>query len=318
MPTVTDANVLLGYINPHHLIGGALRLNAEKARTVFAETIAAPLRMTLEQAAYGAHQIAASNMIRAIRAVSSERGRDPREFALFAFGGNGPLFAAGMAAALDIRRIVVPPCAGLFSSFGLLYADVEHHYSRTFRRVLRQADLADIGKAWDALSRQATDQLAADGFTGARAQLRRFAALHYKGQTYELVVPVTDGPIDARMVSYLEEAFGTEHERTYGHRAGRDEPVELVSIQVIGTGLRDGSGVPERVIVSRAEPTPPPPRPAYFGKERGWIDTPVMRRSDLKNVCAGPLIVEEYDSTCVVVPNARAELDAGGNIIIRL
>ena len=138
VPTVTDANILLGYINPHHLVGGALKLNAEKARAVFSQTIATPLKMTAEDAAYGAHQIAASNMIRAIRAVSSERGRDPREFALFAFGGNGPLFAAGMAAALGIKRIVVPPCAGLFSSFGLLYADVEYHYSRTFRRILRQ------------------------------------------------------------------------------------------------------------------------------------------------------------------------------------
>ena len=237
VPTVTDANVLLGYINPQHLVGGALKLNAEKARAVFAATIAAPLKMTVEDAAYGAYQIAASNMIRAIRAVSSERGRDPREFALFAFGGNGPLFAAGMAAQLDIKRIVVPPCAGLFSSFGLLYADVEYHFSRTFRRVLRQADPAEIGEAWDALARQAADQLATDGFTGATAQLRRFAALHYKGQTYELVVPVPDGPIDAAMAAYLEEAFGAEHERTYGHRAGRDEPVELVSIQVIGAGL---------------------------------------------------------------------------------
>ena len=317
VPTVTDANVLLGYINPQHLIGGALKLNAEKARTVFAESIAAPLRMTVEDAAYGAYQIAASNMIRAIRAVSSERGRDPREFALFAFGGNGPLFAAGMAAQLDIKRIVVPPCAGLFSSFGLLYADVEYHFSRTFRRVLREADPAGIGEAWDALARQAADQLATDGFTGATAQLKRFAALHYKGQTYELVVPVIDGPIDARMVAYLEEAFGAEHERTYGHRAGRDEPVELVSIQVIGVGLRTGGGVPERVVVSRPEPVPPPPRPVYFGKARGWIETPVMRRSDLK-ACVGPLIVEEYDSTCVIPPDARAELDAGGNIVVEL
>ena len=257
-------------------------------------------------------------MIRAIRAVSSERGRDPREFALFAFGGNGPLFAAGMAAALDIKRIVVPPCAGLFSSFGLLYADVEYHFSRTFRRVLRQADLAAIQQAWDALAQQAADQLATDGFTGAAAQLKRFAALHYKGQTYELVVPVIDGPIDAAMVAYLEEAFGAEHERTYGHRAGRDEPVELVSIQVIGVGLRAGGGVPERVLVSRAEPVPPPPRLAYFGKERGWIETPVIRRSDLKAARVGPLIVEEYDSTCVIPPGAHTELDAGGNIVVAL
>src|SRR6185295_18747229 len=188
----------------------------------FAEAIATPLGMTLEHAAYGAHLIAASNMIRAIKAVSTERGRDPREFALFAFGGNGPLFAAGMAAALGISRIVVPPSAGLFSSFGLLYADVEHHYARTFRRLLRQANLSEIAAAWDALARQANEQLAIEGFAGDRARLKRSAALHYKGQSYELTVPVPDGPIDERMVAHLEEAFGQEHEKTYGHRAGPD------------------------------------------------------------------------------------------------
>ena len=158
--TVTDANIVLGYINPQHLVGGALKLNADKARAVFAAAIAAPLKMSIEEAAYGAHRIAASNMIRAIRAVSSERGRDPRAFALFCFGGNGPLFAAGMAAELGIGRIVVPPCAGLFSSFGLLYADLEYHYARTLRRLLRGADPGEIGEAWDALARQASAQLA--------------------------------------------------------------------------------------------------------------------------------------------------------------
>ncbi len=218
--TVTDANVLLGYVNPAHLVGGALKLNAAKARRVFTATIAEPLGMSTEQAAYGAHQIAASNMIRAIKAVSTERGRDPREFALFAFGGNGPVFACGMARALGIARVVVPPSAGLFSSFGLLYADVEHHYSRTFRRLLRKADLEEIQRAWDALSDQAMTQLAIEGFRGAQARLRRSAALHYQGQSYELTVPVPEGRLDGRMVARLEEAFGEEHERTYGHRAG--------------------------------------------------------------------------------------------------
>jgi len=317
VPTVTDANVLLGYINPHHLVGGALKLNADKARKAFAETIAAPLKMTPEQAAFGAHRIAASNMIRAIRAVSSERGRDPREFALFAFGGNGPLFAAGMATELGISRVVIPPCAGLFSSFGLLYADVEYHFARTLRRVLRDADRSEIESAWNALSDQAARQLAADRFSGQNAQLRRSATMHYKGQTYELLVTVPDGPIDSRMVAHLEEAFGVEHERTYGHRAGRDEPVELVSIQVVGIGLRAG-GVPDRVVVSRPEPAPSPPRKAYFGRESGWMQTPVIRRSDLSTAQTGPLIVEEYDSTCLVPPNARAMVDAGGNIVIDL
>ena len=315
VPTVTDANVLLGYINPTHLVGGALKLNADPARLVFQREIADRLGMSIEQAAYGAHQIAASNMIRAIKAVSTERGRDPREFALFAFGGNGPLFACGMAAALGMKRIVVPPSAGLFSSFGLLYADVEHHYSRTLRRLLRGADLDEVQRAWDALAAQALAQLAAEGFSGARARLRRSAALHYHGQSFDLTVPVPDGPLDAAMAAQLEEAFGQEHEKTYGHRASADEPVELVSIQVVGQGVREGPSVPERVRPSRAEPVPPPPRRAYFGT---WIETPVMRRSDLAQPRSGPLIVEEYDATCVVPPGARAELDAGGNIIIAL
>ncbi len=316
--TVTDANVLLGYINPGHLVGGALKLNADKARRVFAETIAAPLGMSTEEAAYGAHQIAASNMIRAIKAVSTERGRDPREFALFAFGGSGPLFACGMAAALGIGRVVVPPSAGLFSSFGLLYADVEHHYSRTLRRLLRKADLRGIQSAWDALADQAMTQLAIEGFHGARARLRRSAALHYQGQSYELTVPAPEGRLDEASVESLEEAFGREHEKTYGHRAGPEEPVELVSIQVVGQGLREGAGVPERVRPSRPEPEPPPPRPAWFGAEHGWVETPILRRSDLARPRAGPLVVEEYDATCVVPPATRASLDAGGNIVIEL
>jgi N-methylhydantoinase A len=309
--------VLLGYINPAHLIGGALKLNAAKARTVFEEKIAKPLGMSIEQAAYGAHLIAASNMIRAIKAVSTERGRDPREFALFAFGGNGPLFAAGMAAALGITRIVVPPSAGLFSSFGLLYADVEHHYARTFRRLLRQADLAEIAAAWDALARQASEQLAAEGFTGARARLKRSAALHYRGQSYELIVPVPDGPIDARMVAHLEEAFGEEHERTYGHRAGPEEPVELVAIQLVGSGLREGGHVPDAVTSRITGAATSGSRQAYFGVH-GWLETPVLTRADLASSRGGPLIVEEYDATCLVPPGARAECDAAGNIVITL
>src|SRR6266545_1795972 len=314
-PTITDANVLLGYINPAHLVGGALKLNADKARSVFAEKIAGPLGMPLERAAYGAHLIVASNMIRAIKAVSTERGRDPRDFALFAFGGNGPLFAADMALALGIGRVVVPPAAGLFSSFGFLYADLEHHYSRTLRRLLRGANLAEISAAWDALTREAQAELGAEGFIGPRARVKRSAALHYKGQTYELVVPVPDGPVDNGTVAALETAFAEEHERTYGHRAGPDEPVELVSIQVVGLGLRD-RGMPDRIRSDRPEPPPPPPRPAWLGAAHGWVKTPVMRRSDLGGGRTGPLIVEEYDATCLVPSSARAGLDEAGNIVI--
>jgi N-methylhydantoinase A len=315
MPTLTDANVLLGFINPKALVGGALKLNAEKARLIFSEKVAKPLGMTIERAAHGAFEIATSNMIRAIKAVSTERGRDPRDFALFAFGGNGPLFAAAMASALGIARVVVPPSAGLFSSFGLLYADLEHHYSRTLRRLLRGANIAEIGAAWDTLTREAQAELAAEGFIGRRARVKRSAALHYKGQTYELVVPVPDGAIDDGTVAALETAFAEEHERTYGHRAGPDEPVELVSIQVVGLGLRD-RGMPERIRPDRPEPPPPPTRLAWLGAAYGWVKTPVLRRSDLGGGRPGPLIVEEYDATCLVPSSARAGLDEAGNIVI--
>ncbi|MFN0305836.1 MAG: hydantoinase/oxoprolinase family protein [Burkholderiales bacterium] len=318
IPTITDANVVLGYINPHHLVGGALKLHAAKARDVFQQTIARPLGMSNEQAAYGAHQIAASNMIRAIKAVSTERGRDPREFALFAFGGNGPLFACGMAESLGMTSVVVPPSAGLFSSFGLLYADVEHHYARTFRRLLRNSDLREIDLAWNELADQAASQLATEGFNGESVRILRTASLHYAGQSFELSVSVPTGRIDDKMAAYLEEAFGKEHEKTYGHRAGPDEPVELVVIQVVGQGLRAGTSVPEKVLSTREEPVPPAPRRAYFGARHGWIETPVLRRSDLETSRVGPMIVEEYDATCVIPPGARASLDSGGNIVIAL
>ncbi len=318
VPTITDANVVLGYINPHHLVGGALKLHAAKARDAFQETIARPLGMSSEQAAYGAHQIAASNMIRAIKSVSTERGRDPREFALFAFGGNGPLFACGMASSLGMSSVVVPPSAGLFSSFGLLYADVEHHYARTFRRLLRNADLREIDLAWNGLADQAASQLATEGFNGESVRIHRTASLHYAGQSFELSVSVPAGRIDDTMVAYLEEAFGKEHEKTYGHRAGPDEPVELVAIQVVGQGLRPGASVPEKVTSTREEPVPPAPRRAYFGARHGWIETPILRRSDLATGRSGPVIVEEYDATCVIPPEARARLDTGGNIVIAL
>jgi N-methylhydantoinase A len=314
-PTITDANVILGYLNPHHLVGGAVALNAARAAAVFKERVAAPLGLELARAAHGAHLIAASNMIRAIRAVSTERGRDPRGFALFAFGGNGPLFACGMAEQLGMRRIVVPPSPGLFSSFGLLCADTEHHYARTFRRLTRALDLAELNAAWDALAAQALEQLAQEGFTGPAARVTRAAALHYHGQSFDLTVPVPDGPLDAAALRGLEEAFGVEHERTYGHRAGADEPVELVSIQVVGHGLRAKGALPEHTTPARSEAAPPPRR-AYFGAELGWCETPVLRRADLAGERAGPLIVEEYDATCLVLPGWRARRDDAGNIVI--
>jgi N-methylhydantoinase A len=283
-PTLTDANVVLGYINPDHLVGGALKLNASKARSVIDGKIARPLGMTVEEAAWGAYLIAGSNMIRAIKAVSSERGRDPRDYALVAFGGNGPLFAAVMAAALMIRRVVIPPSAGVFSSYGLLYSEVAYHFTKTRKSVLGAIDPAEIGSILDELEAEAGARLLADGFAANRIVIERAAALHYQGQSFELEVPVPAGPIDRAALMAVEEAFGAEHERTYGHRAGAEEPVELVTLKVVGRGVPEvpraalaaRAALPEGVVIAE------PMRQAFFGPADGWRKTHVVNRADCR------------------------------------
>ena len=319
-PTVTDANVVLGYLNPEQLVGGEVPLNPARARAVLDARVAGPLGLELEHAAFGAHLVAASNMIRAIRAVSSERGRDPRGFTLVAFGGNGPLFAAGMAASLGIRRVLVPPVPGVFSSFGLLCARLEHDDARSLRTLLRAAELPALNEAFDDLERQARAQLAAEGVPASAIAIQRRAAMHYQGQIYELTVAVPDGPIAPAGVQALEEAFGHEHERTYGHRAGADEPVELVSVQLIASAAdAEPPPLPDAArLLGQEAPARLGVRPAYFGPELGWLDTPVLRRGALAEPQTGPCIVEEYDATCLVPPRARAVLDRFGNIVIAL
>ena len=316
-PTVTDAGVVLGHLNPSFLCGGELPIDAGASRRSLEERVARPLGLSLEHAAWGARQVAIANMIRAIRAVSSERGRDPRDYALFAFGGNGALFAAGMAAELGMETIIVPPAAGLFSAFGLLYAEIEHHYSRTVRRVLRDADPAAIDAIYRALESQAEAQLQADGFDAAHRACIRSAMLHYQGQIFELEVPAPAAPIGRAALDALAESFGREHERTYGHRAGADEPVELVTAQVLGRGLGERPRVPDRLNLA-ARTVASGVRRAYFGREHGWIDTPIVARSALAGGGEGPCIVEEYDSTCLVPPGVRARVDARGNLVLSL
>lgn len=313
-PTVTDANLILGYLNPAGLAGGDRPLDLEAARAVFRAKVADPLGLNLEDAAFGARRIAVANMTRAIRAVTVERGRDPRSAGLFAFGGNGPLFGWDMAMALGMNRVIAPPAPGLFSAFGLIYAEVEHHYGRTLRRVLANADAREIEAAWAALETEAIEQLVAEGFYGPTQSVRRTASLCYKGQTHELEVDWT-GPISADKLGGLAEAFGEEHARVYGHRAGAAEPVELITLRVSGRGLGDSpplAGASDRSTGTHGA------RQAYFGPKLGWLETPVLSRIDLVSGRKGPFIVEEYDATCLAPPGVSGEInDATGAIILR-
>ncbi len=325
-PTITDANVILGYLNPAGLAGGATRLRAELAHAALAAHIAGPLNLPIEEAAHGAHLIAVSNMIRAIKAVSSERGRDPRDYVLCAFGGNGPVFAAAMARALEMHEVLIPPLPGVFSAVGLLASAVEHHLSRSFLRPIREAGATDVAAAYTALETEAVAQLAGEGYAPDRVALARTADLRYHGQSFELTVPVPPGPLAARDLAAIEEAFGHEHERTYGHRAGDDEPAELVSLRLVARGMTDKPRLPERLggygetqINEQNSHQGPRSRRAYFGREIGWRDTPVVGRSAIGlSPQPGPIIVEEYDATTVVPPDATIRLDEAGNLRLAL
>ncbi len=314
--TVTDANVVLGYCNPGQLAGGAVALQAPLARAALQENIARPLGIGLLQAAYGAHTIANVTMIRAIKAVSTYRGRDPRDFALLAFGGSGPIHAAEIARALHIRRVIVPPMPGLFSARGLLQAQPEYYFVRTVFERLASLGAGAIDGVYRRLRAEAMETLAAEGYAGEDATFRRFADLRYAGQAYELTIPVEPDRLTGKDLAALAERFGAEHERVYGHRAV-GEPIDLVNLRLVAR-VAGRPAAQIRAARSRAAGASTE-RAAHFGPRFGTVATPVLARGDLgPTPRCGPLIVEEYDATVVVPPRGKAWLHDSHSIVIEV
>jgi N-methylhydantoinase A len=224
-----------------------------------------------------------------------------------------------MAQEIGIGQVLIPPSAGVFSSFGLLYAEVEYYFTRTRKLLLRGADPAALQAVLTGLEDEARTRLGEDGFAPPAIEIRRFASLHYQGQSFELRVPIASGALNEAALASIEEAFGAEHERTYGHRAGVDEPVELVSLEVIGRGVPDRPRAASAAAVSLAPDIAidSSTRGAYFGPAQGWLEARVVNRSALATPHQGPCIIEEYDATCVVPPGWTAQLDEYGNIAMR-
>ena len=314
--TITDANLLLGYINPGGLVGGGLKLQQEPAVRALREQIAEPLELDLMEAAYGVHLMANSAMMRSVRSVSTERGRDVRDFALVAFGGSGPIHACGMAGTLEMEEIVVPPHPGLFSAFGLLAADIEHHQVQTYYKNTDEVDLEELDTTLTRLERETREMLSAEGFSEEGIRIQRSADMRYAGQSYELTIPVPSGQLGPNHISDLEEAFEKEHEKTYGHRGSLGEKYAFVNFRVVGRVAGEA-----RPSSSHAPPSGSSKgsRKAYFGAEYGWIETPVLGRQDLDTQPrAGPCLIDEYDSTTVVSPDFEVWKDERRNIRIQV
>ena len=312
-PTVTDANLVLGYINPSYLAGGEVKLNSSMADSSI-RSAAAPLGLSALDAAHGVHDIANANMIRATRAVSTYRGRDPRDFTLLAFGGSGPIHAANMARSLGIKTVIVPPSPGLFSAIGLLQAKPERHFVQTYFTSTSEADSARLNRVFDQFIQQSTDALVEDGYRAEDIRWGKYMDLRYAGQAHELTIPATGDPLDSNVLRDSVCAFHEEHDRTYGHKA-EDEATEVVNLRLTAFCRLQGA-VPIRASGARSSARPHR-RMVSFDPKRGRVRTDVIDRARLlASPKAGPLIIEEYDATTVVPPDCSARLDEWNNIVI--
>ena len=287
-PTVTDANVVLGLVPSGPIGDGRIEISRERAKAAV-DRLGVPAR--------GVHDLANATMMRALRAVSTERGRDPADFVLIAYGGSGPVHAAALAAELGVRTAVVPPLAGLFSAAGLLHARAEWHDVRFCRIDARSPDLDELRRLDDEMRRDAGDR-------------QRIADLRYRGQSWSVAVDFP-GEIDATSVAELVERFEAEHERLYGTRLETGSPVDIRALRVTALGPQ-----PPAFTLS----APPGPdranatRSADFGD--GAVEVPVRVRGELAEPAAGPLLVDEYDTTVVVPPGWAARLDPATGALV--
>ena len=304
--TVTDANVVLGFISPTQLVGGELSIRSDLSEQAIREQVAGPMGVSVDEAAFGIHRVANSTMARALRAVSSERGRDPRQFALMVFGGSGPVHAATLARSLDISTIVIPPVAGVFSALGLLFPATEHHFVRTFKHELAHVTRDAVSAAFRALEAEGSAALAIEGYGADRTEFEHQADMRYRGENTNLTVNAAAAFDDPRL---LADVLGDEHERTYGYRS-EDEVVEVVNLRLVARGLSAEARVPETLSVAgRGEVAAAGgrrTREVFFGPAAGRVETPVIDRAVVgEEWTDGPVIVEEYDSTTVVPPGCR-------------
>jgi N-methylhydantoinase A len=310
-PTVTDADLVLGYLNPLALLGGALPVDLGRARAAVEREIATPLGVDVTEAAAGVVDVVNAGMAGALRIVSVERGHDPREFTLVAFGGAGPVHAARLAEELEIPRVLVPPIPGGFSALGLVATDVRRDYVRTLYAPLATTLPGDVAAAFATMEAEARTMLRRAGVPESRWELTRAADCRYPRQAYELTVPVAGGAVDTATLQRLARDFHERHRTTYGH-ASLDEPVHCVNLRVSAVGRLAPLDVSGASSVTGADP-PPAARQTYF-RETGTVLCDVLARETVKPGLTrpGPLIVESTDTTVVVPPGWRLTAEAGG------
>jgi N-methylhydantoinase A len=313
-PTVTDANVVLGRLNPVALLDGTMPVHADRAREVIEREVASVLGVDLTHAAAGMLEIANLGMTGAVRVISVERGEDPRRFALFAFGGGGPLHAAEIAEAMEMRRVIVPAHPGLMSAIGLLAADIRADFGQTCLAPAAPAGLPVVQAALAALDARGRGWVADEKLDPAEVRFERSIELRYAGQSSELPLPLPPGPLTAGMLAEAVEGFHQAHQARFGY-AMRARMVEAVTVRLVTTAQR--LALPEERPETEGAPRPATSRPVWF-RATGFVGTPILDRRALAigQRIAGPAIIEQMDTTTVVPPGWSAEADAQGNLLL--
>ena len=317
-PTVTDANAVLGRLNPERFLGGEMPLDVENAASAIGLGLATRLGLSTNAAAQAVIDVAVNKMALAVRAVSIERGLDPRDCALIAFGGAGPLHATAIARDLDIPTVIVPPLPGHYSAFGMLVTDLRHDYVRTCYGRLDEVPPATLAAMIDEMTAEGRALLASEGLADDAIASESFLDLRYAGQEFTLRVPVAGDEVTTAGLAAVRARFDEMHEARYGHVA-KDEVVEVVNARLVATGKRDVPDLDSPPAASAAA-TPAGTRQVGFAGPGGCVlrEAAVWRREELAPGAriAGPAIVEEYASTVVVGEGDVATVGDLGEIIV--
>jgi N-methylhydantoinase A len=314
-PTITDANVILGWVDPDKFLGGEMDATAGPSETVIERDIAEPLDLSLIEAASAIEQIAISNMCNAVRLLSTSKGYDPRDFAIVAFGGAGPMHACHVAREMNIPNVIVPPYPGINSALGCLLVDVEHDLSKTFVANATDEIADDLQETFAEVESEILDRLRAEEITDENIRLSHEVKMRYAGQWRSLAVPCSL-PIES--VADIRDQFHDKHEQVYAY-SDRNLTAEIYGIHVTGRGVVEKPSFPD--IETRAlEDAHLGTREVYFVEDGAFLETDLYQRERLGagETFSGPAIVEQMDSTVVVPPGATVEVERTGNLLIEV
>ncbi|MFQ5942661.1 MAG: hydantoinase/oxoprolinase family protein [Anaerolineales bacterium] len=317
LPTVTDANLVLGRLNPDYFLGAEMQLHVKPARETVDQHVAKPLDLSIEEAAAGIIRVVNANMVRGISVNSTQKGYDLREFSLLAFGGAGPLHAVELAQELGMTRVIIPPYCSVFSAFGAVASDVRHDYVQTVAWSEAELEAGSMESAFATLKARATALLEEEKVPEEQIRLERSADVRYEGQSYELTIPLRNpGRLKGGDVQKMIKHFHARHQQIYAYSDPK-ESVEVISLRLAAEGI-----VPELQLKSSAQvtggsPAPKSQRPIYFPGS-GFLDSDVYEREDLLagQAMLGPSLIEERTSTTVIPIGWRARIDTHGNIVV--